>query len=185
VKTILKPHVLGGLVSLLLLCACATVDPARPRLPADVAFNKNAGRGTWLFVTLRLESGEQLPFLLDTGAPWTFFDKSQEPKLGKRLDTGTAWNFGTKQESGVYAAPRLYLGGTLLMMTGTNVGTIDCKKIKRLNGGTGQRENQPTSSCIACRKRANSPAGRKRINSPPEPRPCSCLIPIRQPSITC
>jgi hypothetical protein len=116
-------------VSLLLLCSCATVDPDRSRLPADVAFNKNAGRGTWLFVTLRLESGEELPFLLDTGAPWTFFDKSREPKLGKRLDSGTAWNFGTKQESGVYAAPKLYLGGTPLMMTGTNVGTLDCKKI--------------------------------------------------------
>jgi len=129
VKTILKPRVFGGLVSLLLLCSCATVDPDRSRLPADVAFNKNAGRGTWLFVTLRLESGEELPFLLDTGAPWTFFDKSREPKLGKRLDSGTAWNFGTKQESGVYAAPKLYLGDTPLMMTGTNVGTLDCKKI--------------------------------------------------------
>jgi hypothetical protein len=128
-KTILKPRVLGGLVSLLLLCSCATVDPTRPRLPAAVAFNKNAGRGGWLIVTLRLENGEQLPFLLDTGAPWTFFDKSQEPKLGKRLDSGTAWNFGTKHESGVYAAPKLYLGGTLLMMTGTNVGTLDCKEI--------------------------------------------------------
>ncbi len=128
-KTILQPRVFDGLVSLLLLCSCATVDPARPRLPADVAFNKNAGRGTWLFVTLRLQSGEQLPFLLDTGAPWTFFDKSQEPKLGNRLDNGTAWNFGTKQESGVYAAPRLFLGGTPLLMTGTNVGTLDCKKI--------------------------------------------------------
>jgi hypothetical protein len=126
-KTILKPRVFGVLVSLLLSCSCATVDPARPRLPADVPFNKTAGRCSWLIVTLQLESGERLPFLLDTGAPWTFFDKSREPKLGKRLDTGTAWNFGTKQESGVYASPKLYLGGTPLMMTGTNVGTLDCR----------------------------------------------------------
>jgi hypothetical protein len=133
-KTILKPRVFGVLVSLLLLCSCATVDPVRPRLPADVAFNKDAGRGTWLIVKLQLESGEELPFLLDTGAPWTFFDKSREPKLGKRLDSGTAWNFGTKQESGVYAAPKLYLGGTPLMMTGTNVGTLDNKQISTKAG---------------------------------------------------
>jgi hypothetical protein len=101
----LKPRLFGVLVSLLLLCSCAMGKPTRSQLPADVAFNKDAGRGTWLFVTLQLENGEQLPFLLDTGAPWTFFDKSREPKLGKRLDTGTAWNFGTKRESGVYAAP--------------------------------------------------------------------------------
>jgi hypothetical protein len=113
----------------LILCSCATIDPTRPQLPADVSFNKSAGRGGWLIVTLRLESGEQLPFLLDTGAPWTFFDKSQEPKLGKRLESGTAWNFGTKQASGVYAAPKLYLSDIPLTMTGTNVGTLDCKKI--------------------------------------------------------
>jgi hypothetical protein len=125
----LKPRVFGFLVSLLLLCSCATGEPIRSQLPADVAFNKDAGRGTWLFVTLRLESGEQLPFLVDTGAPWTFFDKSREPKLVKRLDTATLWNFGVKHEGRTYAAPKLYLGGTLVMMTGTNVGTLDCKEI--------------------------------------------------------
>jgi hypothetical protein len=88
-RTLLKPRAFGVLVSLLLLCSCATGKPTRSQLPADVAFNKDAGRGGWLFVTLRLESGEELPFLLDTGAPWTFFDKSREPKLGKRLDSGT------------------------------------------------------------------------------------------------
>jgi hypothetical protein len=125
----LQPRVFGFLVSLLLLCSCATVDPARPRLPADVPFNKNAGRGNWLFVTLRLESGEKLPFFLDTGSPGTWFDKSQEPKLGKRLGTLTVWNFGAKQESGLYAAPKLYLGSTPLMMTGTNIGVIDPQQL--------------------------------------------------------
>jgi len=33
----------------------------------------------------------------------------------------TNWNFGSKQESGVYAAPKLYLGRALLMMTGTKI----------------------------------------------------------------
>jgi hypothetical protein len=130
----LKPCVFGGFVSLLLLCSCATVDPARPRLPADVPFNKNAGCGGWLIVTLQLESGEQLPFLLDTGSPWTFFDKSREPELGDRLGTATLWNFGAIRDSGIYAAPKLYLGNTPLMMTGTNIGTDDCKRLSTKAG---------------------------------------------------
>jgi hypothetical protein len=133
-RTMLKPCVFGGFVSLLLLCSCATVDPARPRLPADVPFNKNAGCGGWLIVTLRLESGEQLPFLLDTGSPCTFFDKSREPKLGDRLGTTTLWNFGAIRDSGLYAAPKLYLGSTPLMMTGTNIGTDDCKRLSTKAG---------------------------------------------------
>jgi hypothetical protein len=130
----LKPRVFGVQVSLLLLCSCAAAKPTHSQLPADVAFDRDAGRGGWVIVTLQLENGEQLPFLLDTGAPWTFFDKSREPKLGKRLDSGTAWNFGTKRESGVYATPKLYLGGTLLTMTGTNVGTLDNKQISTKAG---------------------------------------------------
>ena len=76
-------------MSLLLLCSCATtpeppaIIPAS-ELPADVIVNKDAGRGMWLFVTLRLESGEELPFFVDTGMTFTLFDKSLESKLGKR-----------------------------------------------------------------------------------------------------
>jgi hypothetical protein len=125
----LKARVFGVLVSLPLLCSCTTGKPIRSHLPADVTLNKNAGRGGWLIVTVKLESGEKLPFIVDTGSPWTLFDKSQEPKLGKRLDTTTLWNFGVKHESGVYAAPKLYLGNTLLMMSGTNVASYDCRRI--------------------------------------------------------
>src|ERR1035437_3483983 len=115
-RTMLSARVFGVLSSLLLLCSCATQQSTRSRLPADVPFNQNAGRGGWLIVTVRLESGEQLPLFLDTGSPMTWFDKSQEPKLGKRLDTLTAWNFGAKQEAGLYTAPKLYLGSTPLLM---------------------------------------------------------------------
>jgi len=96
--------------------------------------NRDAGQGGLLIVTLRLESGEKLPFMMDTGASGTGFDKSLEPKLGKRLGTGTAWHFGDKQEGGIYAAPRLYLGSTPLMMTGTNVFTYDLRQISSLAG---------------------------------------------------
>jgi hypothetical protein len=134
ISPMLKPRLFGVLVSLMLLCSCATEKPTRSQLPADATLNKNAGRGGWIIVTLRLESGEELPFLLDTGAPWTLFDKSHEPKLGKRVATGTNWNFGTALEAGIYAAPKLYLGNTVLMMTGSNIGTEDCKKISATAG---------------------------------------------------
>jgi hypothetical protein len=114
---------------LALLCSCATENSIYPKLPADVTMNKNAGRGDMLVVTLRLGDGEKLPFLVDSGSPWTLFDKSLESKLGKRLDTGIFWNFGARQNLGVYPAPKLYLGNVLLM-TGTNVGTYDPRRLK-------------------------------------------------------
>jgi hypothetical protein len=88
--------------------------------------NQDAGRGGIMIVTLRLESGEKLPFGVDTGCGITVFDKSFERKLGKRLDSfaGRA-SFGYQYEAGTYAAPKLYLGSTPLMMTGTNVLTVD------------------------------------------------------------
>jgi len=51
-------------IGLLLLCSCATIHPL---LPADVTLNKDVARGNVLFVTLRLENGEELPFIVDTG----------------------------------------------------------------------------------------------------------------------
>ena len=119
---------------LLFLCSCATEKPIRPRQPADVTMNKEAGQGGLLIVTLRLASGEKLPFMVDTGASGTGFDKSLERKLGKRLGNGTAWHFGDKQEGGAYVAPRLYLGNAPLMMTGTNVFTYDLRPFSSTAG---------------------------------------------------
>lgn len=113
-------------VCLLLLWSRATADSTHPQLPADATINKDAGRNGWLFVTLRLESGEELPFIVDTGTPATLLAKSLAPKLGKRLRTGTFYNFGHKQECGCYAAPELWLGSTPLM-TGSQVWTYNFK----------------------------------------------------------
>ncbi len=123
---------------LLLLCSCTTMpEPSAfipaSELPADVTMNKDAGRGNLLFVTLRLESGEELSFIVDTGAPGTLFDKSLEPKLGKCLGPFTLGIFGAKHESGRYAEPTLYLGSTRLM-TGTNVATFDFKQLSSQTG---------------------------------------------------
>ncbi len=118
----------GVFLSLLLLCSCATGNPSRPRLPADVPLNPAAGRGGLLTVTLRLESGEELPFLVDTGTSGTLIDKSWEPKLGKPLGTATFQSWGVKSTNHVYAAPKLYLGGAPLMMTGPAIVAYDCRK---------------------------------------------------------
>ena len=121
-------------VWLLLLCSCTTSTSMHPRLPATVTMNKNAGRGDMLIVMLHLANGEKIPFVVDTGSPATFFNKTLEPKLGKRLDSGIFWNFGVNQDLGVYAAPKLYLENVLLTMAGTNVGTIDAQKMSSQGG---------------------------------------------------
>ena len=120
-------HVISTCLCLLFLCSCATEHLIHPQLPADVSMNKEAAREGWLIVTLRLESGEELPFIVDTGTPVVLFDKSLEPKLGKRLGSVTLSNFGNEQKGGCYAAPKLYLGSTPLA-TGSRIYTWDCKR---------------------------------------------------------
>jgi hypothetical protein len=139
-RTILKPCPVGLFVSVLLLSSCATrprpagVVPPSER-PADVTMNKDAGRGAHLFVMVRVEGGEALPFLVDTGSPMTILDKSLEPKLGKCLGTETLWNFGDKYEASVFAAPKLYFGSTPLI-TDSNALTSDL--FAKLSSRTGR-----------------------------------------------
>jgi hypothetical protein len=114
---------------LLFLWSCATTpEPSANapaiELPADVAMNKEAGRGGHLIVSLRLEGGEELPLGVDTGTAITLLPKSLEPRLGKRLGTETFEDFGVKHKIGIYAAPKLFLGNTLLV-TGSRIGTWD------------------------------------------------------------
>lgn len=117
----LKPRILGACFSLLLLCNGAAENSIRPRLPADVPMNESAGRGGDLIVPVRLESGEEVLFLVDSGTSGTSLDTSMEPKLGKPIGTMTVQSWGKYQKVNVYAAPRLYLGGAPLMMTGGGV----------------------------------------------------------------
>jgi hypothetical protein len=115
-KIILRPRIIGIFLSLLVLCSCETADSIRPELPAEVHFSKDAGRGDWLYLTLRLENGDELLFNVDTGAPVTVLDKSLEPKLGKRLSETTV-RYAWKEVTGhIYAAPKLYLGKTRLII---------------------------------------------------------------------
>jgi len=109
----------GFTFALLALCSCTTTPPSptvstKCGLPGEVSINEDAGRGNPIFVTCRLASGEELPLEVDTGAPYTLFDKSLEPKLGKRVGSITTSFLGVKRSGGLYIAPQLYLGNTPL-----------------------------------------------------------------------
>jgi hypothetical protein len=125
-------------ISLLFLCSCATEHFVHPQLPAAVTMNKDAGRVARSFipliVTLRLGDGEKMPMIVDTGCPFTALDKSLEPKLGKCVSPFTIWRWGVKTESGIYRAPKLYLGNTPLTMTGPYVTVYDFKQISKETG---------------------------------------------------
>ena len=140
-KTILSLITSG----LLLLVGCASAPPSAPPspvvatssasllLPAEMAMNRDAGHGNVIFVNLQLESGATFPFVLDTGTTWTVFDQSLAPLLGQRIHTATVWRWGVQQESGIYLAPNLFLGGAPLL-TGKAVATDDFKSISQSFG---------------------------------------------------
>jgi len=101
----------------------------QPFARASTTFNRAAGRGESLYVTLRLQSGEELPFMIDTGSSVTILDKSLESKLGRRLETRQIqYGWYGKTSVGIYAAPRVYLGGVPLR-TGDRVMTDDLSHI--------------------------------------------------------
>src|SRR5579862_1234572 len=115
----------------LVLCSCASPPPR----PPDVDMNPDAGRDGELLVNLRLENGEEMPFIVDTGSPGTLFDKTLASKMGWRLPIGTVVVpvGGEAQKSGVYLEPKLYLGGTRLK-TGSLCATYDFKQMSKDDG---------------------------------------------------
>lgn len=124
-----------AIASLALLCSCVhtrnwyAAPSTPPALPAEVSFtniNGQAGRGGNLFVTVRLEDGEDVLFAVDTGMPVTLLDRSLESKLGRRVGNGVALlpYHGHRGDGGIYRAPKLYLGNTALR-TGRWVMTDD------------------------------------------------------------
>jgi hypothetical protein len=131
---ILKACALGTVLSLLLLCSCATDQSIHPQLPATVAMNQDAGRSQLIIVTVRLEDGQELPCILDTGCSFTTLDQSLAPKLGKRRDTDLIYTFDGKHEVDVYPAPKLYLGGARLRHGTDIIFTCDCQRWSAICG---------------------------------------------------
>lgn len=114
-------------IGVILLCSCATQDSLRLPLPAETAIAKGTGRKDWLHLTLRLESGRELLFEVDTGAPVTVFDTSLEPSLGKRVKARNLTYAWKETTAGVYRTPKVYLGGTQLVI-GNEVWTDDLSR---------------------------------------------------------
>ena len=112
------------LLSLLLMCSCATVQPP---LPATVSMNQDAGRGGLLIVMVRVNDSKPLPFLMDTGSGMTLLDSSLKPKLGTRIGDASVANFGVLLSGSTYWPPSLYLGDTPLK-TGIYVTALDFKR---------------------------------------------------------
>lgn len=115
---------------LALLSSCTTGNPARRVLPAETSFNQEAGHGGLILVNARLASGEELPFIVDTGAPFCLVDKSLEPRLGKPLqhyDLHSMYGVSTTQ---LYKSPQLCLGDVPLVI-GATIATMDCSQLSK------------------------------------------------------
>jgi len=129
-RTTLLTRMLGQASWLVLLWPSATIHA---KLPAAVAINEGAGRGDLLIVPVRMERGDELPFVVDTGSSGTLLDESLERKLGKRVGTLSMQGWGKTTERPMYAAPPLYLGGARLI-TGSNIVTVDFKTFPSAGG---------------------------------------------------
>jgi hypothetical protein len=128
-STFAASTVLAAFFGLLPWCCQSESETSHsPALPAEITLNQSAGRGGWVILSVRLAEGEELPMILDTGAPITLVDLSLRPKLGERLDLGTVESFHGRQLGGVYAAPKFYLDQVPLE-GGSNVVATDLNRL--------------------------------------------------------
>lgn len=129
-KQALRPRILVILLNLVLLSSCVTGPDRSPiapasEMPGEVAIDQFVGTGRGpLLVTLRLASGEEFQCSVDTGSPCTVLPKFLEPKLGQRLGASRYWTLQWTNQTAIFAAPKLYLGNTLLVMD-NRIQTID------------------------------------------------------------
>lgn len=121
---------IGAFASVLFLSCSSTLPPwnknAVPaaQRPADVALEKSVGRGMMLQIKIHLEDGTEFPCALDTGSPTSLLPASAERILGPLLGSGRFSTLESPEASHVYAAPKIYLGNTLLE-TGSTIATWD------------------------------------------------------------
>jgi hypothetical protein len=93
--------------------------------------NKGAGCGEYLFVTLHLEDGQTLLFVLDTGTDINVLDESLDSQLGRSI-----WEWKPANGVGIgpaklRRAPKLLLGETELQ-TGGWIWTTDLKQMSNV-----------------------------------------------------
>ena len=127
-RAVIKIREIVFCFGLMLLCSCATEKSLRPVTPAIASMNTLAGRDDLLFIRVHLENDKDMIFAVDTGSPWTIFDSSLKPKLGKRI--GFNWlHYGWASDTFVYKykSPNLYIGTNLLQL-GNSILTDDLKQ---------------------------------------------------------
>lgn len=129
-KWILAFRSAGVVLSLLFQGCGALALPSRLALPPEAPINKQAGRGGLLVVTLSLEDGRKLPFVLDTGTSGTLVDESLELELGKPAGAETFQSWGKYSKKNYYRAPKLFLDGVQLR-TGKTVAAFDFTGLSR------------------------------------------------------
>jgi hypothetical protein len=115
-----------ALAGLAFLCVHAAGNSIEPKFPIEAAMNQEAGRGGRIILTFRLDDGQELPLMVDTGSPWTILDNSLKPKLGKRIGSTTVGRLQPVRIERLdkYRAPKLYLG-TFLLSTSNDVVLAD------------------------------------------------------------
>ena len=100
-------------------CSAGAETIVRPATPIENPILRTFNGLPGIFVRLRMENGKEYLFQIDTGRPNTTLDKSLEPLLGNRLDSSVFFEplivKGGISRAGVYKAPKLYLGNTLLL----------------------------------------------------------------------
>jgi len=84
-------------------------------LPPETSFTEEAGRGGFLRIKVRLETGEELETIVDTGARVSIFKTSWAPRLGKPAGRVILDNGHVLLTNTAYAAPKLFLGDTRLL----------------------------------------------------------------------
>jgi len=115
---------------LVFLSSCTTDNSLRGVLPVEASFNHEAGRGGLLLVNISLASGEELPFIVDTGAPFCVLDKSLEPRLGKPLQHYDLHSMFGVSPTQLYKSPQLCLGDVPLEI-GATIATMDCSQLSK------------------------------------------------------
>jgi len=113
----------------MLECSCTTQRFLPSNFATETSFNKDAGLGNNLFITVNLEGGEKLLFAVDTGSPYTVLSQTLESKLGKCLGTKKAsYGLYGGRSVRIYNEPKLYLHN-VKVMTGDHVLTDDLATI--------------------------------------------------------
>lgn len=113
----------------------ASESEVRIPIPEEVSLNKGAGLTDLIYLTLLLEGGEELLFVLDTGLGNTILDESLGPKLGNPIGMTSIKDVlvGKEKPAAMFRAVPLFIGKTPLR-TSDRVVTQDFSLFREILG---------------------------------------------------